>query len=1032
MLPYATATDMELQRDPQGNWAVPGGAIGGAVKVDSATMNQDVTVSKQDKNINIPVTVEYATQSSQTLKNIPINIYINDDTKPILRGGNPDKGHFYIASSLGITKMEFVKTNDGEALAITTGNTGLPLEVYNIKLEIPETYMASGQKLQLTTKLNVVDGSVKPDPPKPDPPKPDKIDLNTAQVTVNDTSITYDGTAHKPSVTVTAKDKTLHLGTDYTVSYENNVDVGQATINIEAVQGSDYIGSTTAQFDIEKASISANTEKMTVTNNHAASYTFDMTQLLPDLEDGKVYGDTQFTLGRVDLGDYYVDGSASISKNMLTLPINDVNNNEEKEIGTITIEIVTDNYTVSDGTITVQTSNKEIPKGTPDLSKNTLTYGEQLSEITLSGDMKDSAGNIVDGEFAWNEPTKEYVAGTHHAEWTFTPQDNSQYQTATGKSEIVVEKVRPTGKPQYTEITSTGKTLSDANINTDNNAFSVTGSVAWDLPDNTIVQPNIAYDWTFTPTDTSNYETLTDSITLYIFNGDIDENKEILQGTPNLSKNTLTYGEQLSEIKLSGNMQDKDGNSVVGEFTWNEPTKEYVVGTHDAEWTFTPEDGNQYQKASGQSKIVVNKLTPTGNPQYTAIKTSGKTLADTNITIENASFSVSGSVKWDLPESTVVQKNTAYNWTFTPADTQNCNILTGSITPYVVSGGSGGSGGGSSSSSSSSSSANKTETIKNPDGSTTTTESKKDGTVIETNKMPNGIIGTVVTDKHDNIVEMSSQISDEAVQQSQEKGEPVKIPVKVPVATSTENAPIVKVDVPQSSNGGVNVEIPVKNLTAGTVAVIVKPDGTEQVVKKSILLEQSVALNLDGNTTLKIVDNSKTFQDVAPSAWYKDAVDFMSARELMKGSSNEKFTPNANLSRSMLAMILYNLENNPDTIHNANFRDVQSGSWYADAVQWATKEGIMFGYGNGTVGPNDSITREQLVVMLYRYEGSPETHSDLSGITDNDKISTFAQPAMAWALENGILHGNGNGKLNPSGKATRAEVAQILKNYMND
>lgn len=114
------------------------------------------------------------------------------------------------------------------------------------------------------------------------------------------------------------------------------------------------------------------------------------------------------------------------------------------------------------------------------------------------------------------------------------------------------------------------------------------------------------------------------------------------------------------------------------------------------------------------------------------------------------------------------------------------------------------------------------------------------------------------------------------------------------------------------------------------------------------------------------------------------------------------------------------------------YGDVTGAAWYAEAVRWATSQGIVGGYGNGNFGPNDPITREQLAVMLWRYSGSPAATNKELHFNDTDEISGFALEAMRWAVENGIMGGYGDGRLGPQGQATRAQVAQMLKNFIEN
>lgn len=175
---------------------------------------------------------------------------------------------------------------------------------------------------------------------------------------------------------------------------------------------------------------------------------------------------------------------------------------------------------------------------------------------------------------------------------------------------------------------------------------------------------------------------------------------------------------------------------------------------------------------------------------------------------------------------------------------------------------------------------------------------------------------------------------------------------------------------------------------------------------------------------------SNPFFDVAENAWYYNAVKYVSQNGLMNGYSNSTFAPDAELSRGMLAQILYNKEGRPPVAYNNAFEDVADGAWYANAVAWTAKQNIVSGYGNGRFGPDNDITREQLAVILWRYEGSPTPTRTELRFTDTDRISDYALDALCWAVENGIINGKGNNMLGPQGSATRAQVAQVLMNYL--
>ena len=174
------------------------------------------------------------------------------------------------------------------------------------------------------------------------------------------------------------------------------------------------------------------------------------------------------------------------------------------------------------------------------------------------------------------------------------------------------------------------------------------------------------------------------------------------------------------------------------------------------------------------------------------------------------------------------------------------------------------------------------------------------------------------------------------------------------------------------------------------------------------------------------------FTDVAAGSWYYDAVKYAVENKIMTGTSETSFNPNAKLTRSMLAQILYNHAGKPAS-SAASMKDVASGSWYASAVGWAAQQGIVTGYSDGSFKPGESITREQLALMLYRYAGSPAVTGTLDNFGDASAVSSYAQDAMKWATANGIITGNGSATtLDPKGNASRAQVAVMLMRYLEN
>ena len=170
------------------------------------------------------------------------------------------------------------------------------------------------------------------------------------------------------------------------------------------------------------------------------------------------------------------------------------------------------------------------------------------------------------------------------------------------------------------------------------------------------------------------------------------------------------------------------------------------------------------------------------------------------------------------------------------------------------------------------------------------------------------------------------------------------------------------------------------------------------------------------------------FQDVGQNDWFASAVRYVTGKSLMNGTSTTAFAPNENMSRAMLATVLYRMSGETAEA-DSSFRDVSSSAYYAAAVSWASSEGIVNGTGADAFSPNASITREQLAAVLYRYAGEPSVSADLSAYTDTVDISPYASKAVEWCVAKGILSGESATRLAPQDTATRAECAAMLQRF---
>ena len=790
------------------------------------------------------------------------------------------------------------------------------------------------------------------------------ISLVGAEVTVQNP--TYNGNEQGPKVTVKLGNKTLREDNDYNMKVTKQTDAGSYQLTING--GGNYTGTKTVEWKIEPIKI----DSFMVSSDIFKTY----------------------------------DGTAAITKTpeewakvltFKTLSAYDI------------VNVPSDAYTISDASF-IENRNGEY-FNSPDVGEK---YGI-FFKITLK------SSNYVLQNYYDDEPakSKEY-AQSGAATFTITKAPALDTQTGTltvannhkGTYTFDLKALLPTLEaPQSYGTISYGTPEVSLNDGYYSSGAEINDGVL-SLP----IQANPVETTGEIGTvkvvvTTTNYENIT--LTLNVSAA----NKKVPTGTPTLSKTNLTYGNKLSGITLSGSMTDEE-NAVAGTFTWENPNEVLIAGKHQAGWIFTPTDSAHYIEVTGESEVTVAKATPSGTPSYTAITESGKTLEDAHLAV--GTIQPDGYILWvdadgkEINVSTEVKANTAYTWKFTPYD-ENYNDLTGTITLWHKSS--------SGSSSGSVTPGTKTDTVKNPDGSTTKTETKADGSKTETTTASSGggSTGTTVTKtdaKGNTTTEASAKLSNQDVKEAQEKGEAVTVPVKEIEAAKDANAAAkIKIDVPNNANK-TTVEIPVENVTSGTVAVIVHEDGTEELVKDSKPTEGGVQLELSGSTTVKIIDNSKTFDDTKDH-WSRDEVNFVAARELFNGVGGNQFGVSQPMTRGMVNTVLARLAG-VDTTPS------QGQAWYEVGTDWAKKNGI----SDGT-DPTAPVTREQLATLLYRYAGSPSVSGTLHA-ADAASVSDYAEDALLWANQNGIVNGVGSNTIAPKDNAQRAQVAAMLARYLQN
>ena len=269
------------------------------------------------------------------------------------------------------------------------------------------------------------------------------------------------------------------------------------------------------------------------------------------------------------------------------------------------------------------------------------------------------------------------------------------------------------------------------------------------------------------------------------------------------------------------------------------------------------------------------------------------------------------------------------------------------------------------------------------------------------------------------------QLSVLAISTAQQSGGAVALPVSAVAAVKdAAAAPSITV-----STGGApaKVAIPTQTPSAGTVAVIIREDGSSQVIRNSALTNDSIVAVLPDGATVKIVDNSKNFVDVPAGSPFENAVAFVSARELFHNTADTVFAPEAPMTNAMLITALARLDG---TETDSSAEAGENTSWYTKSMEWAAAHGI-----NPGVNPDGAMVGEDLITTLWTYMGSPAAADASLNFTDNAQVNSTqasnTQAALLWAANSGIISGFEDGSLNLQGQITRAQAAQIIMNLVN-
>lgn len=314
-----------------------------------------------------------------------------------------------------------------------------------------------------------------------------------------------------------------------------------------------------------------------------------------------------------------------------------------------------------------------------------------------------------------------------------------------------------------------------------------------------------------------------------------------------------------------------------------------------------------------------------------------------------------------------------------------------------------------------------TQTEETGETTTTTTQTLPDGTTVETTETTTED-GTTVTEvttttpDGEETTETEVELSEEATEE-----EVATLPIVIIAAPSVESASTVKVTLPASAseNAIEKIEVPVSNNNNNTVIYLVDEAGNTTLLKETLKTEDGVTFPVGEETeySVKVVNNEKEFEDSADvAAWAKSGVEFATSRELFVGNDAQEIMPEGTMTIAEMVTVL-------SRAADAGLEDT-GDNWYEAPMAWADGQGMNPEGSEAT----DEITRQQLAYMLYKLAGSPETTGDLSSFPDADTAADMYTVALQWAVETGILQGDGT-NLNPTGTASRQEIMTMMARY---
>ena len=1041
--------------------------VTGEVQISPAELTvttTELTITYQGKTVTQAITVNPKTVSAPTIELSPSSfVYDGAEKKPAVTVKDGEK----MIPADEYTVEYSNNTNVGTTATVTiTDKTGGNYTVSGTKTFTITAKPLTGARVEVTGTFTYTGNALTPAPTVTLDGKTltantdytvayaDNTDAGTAKITVTGTG-NYSGTAQGTftigRATLTADGTGTASGTygdklsELTVSgltaklgeatvtgtwklaggtVPNVGDSGEYTATFTPATGAGNYNALEAQVTLNIAQATApapQTGTLNVQNGHAREYTYDLSRLLPVLASGQSFGgEVTYTLKTVNITEagYYDIDTAAISGTTLTLPVKAVTSSDEGQIGTITVTISSKNFADVDATINVKRVNKQ-PVSIEGVTAQNGTYnGGTHNGYTGTPTASPYSGGFTTtyataGGTALSGPPTN--AGDYTVTFSLNPNDtytgSRTLSFTISKASITIKADDKradvgTAKPALT-YTVTGLVGSDT--------LATAPTLACDADMNTIGQYPITASGAAVPSG-GNYNTAITYVpgTLSV----TDPTIPVTGVTLNKTSLGLTVGgsERLTATVAPNDATDKS-------VTW--ASSNTAVATVDANGTVTA-------VSAGTATITVTTADGAKTAACTVTVRTNSSGGGSYVPSGPGSSTITVPVSGDKSTVHVSASVSGTTATVSKIDTTQIENVIGD----------------------------------NGQASMVEIDFTGLGKTIDTVKLPAAAIKDIAAKAQNEEVggltvklpeaEISFDANALSAIQAQ-AGSQITLTVTPAKPTDLNNrqkeavgsAPVFDLTLRSSSGaitdfrgGYATVSLPY-TLAAGqnpSGVVVYYLDSTGNITPCTTMYDVrgKSAIFTTGHLSLYFVGYDPAavwvnpFSDVAEGAWYYDAVRYASENGLMGGYGNGKFGPNDNLSRAQFAQILFNKEGRPVVNYLLRYNDVADGAWYTEAVRWATSQGVVSGYGNGMFGPNDNITREQLAVMLWRYAGSPAATEKELHFTDTDKASGYALEALRWAVENGVMGGYGNGQLAPQGLATRAQVAQMLMNFLKN